>query len=181
MAVRTVSNMRRCIDKRIRMTRGAVIRAGCCYQAAVIWCCCMDRAPRSTVTRGTVAADCKVFAYRCARQGTVTRMTVGTGVMRHRISAYQRWWITMTAGAIRSCYLHQGCMIWLNRSMRGLPTRGMTRLAVAANCKGFADRIADQSTGAGVMAVGAVSQMCGCIDKCIRMTRGAVIGAGSRY
>ena len=101
-----------------------------------------------------------------------------TGVMRLRIRAYQRRRIAMTAVTVCSCYLDQGSMIRRIRCMCRLPTRGMTRLAVAANTKGLADCIVDQCTGAGVMAVRAVSQMRGCIDKRISMTAGAVIAAG---
>ena len=54
------------------------------------------------MTRGTVATGGEVFSYRRARQGAVTRMTGGTGIMGHRISAGQRWWITMATGAICS-------------------------------------------------------------------------------
>jgi len=93
MAVRAVSYMCRCIKQCIRMTGGAVIRAGCRYQAAVIWRCCMDRTPAGAVTRCTVAAGGKVFTYRRACQGTVCCMTRGTCIMGHRIRAGQRWWI----------------------------------------------------------------------------------------
>ena len=95
MAVRAVSYMCGCIKQCIRMTRGTVISAGSRYKAAVIWRRCMDSAPAGTVTCCTVAAGGEVFAYCCARQGTVTRMTGSTGIMGHRISAGQRWWITM--------------------------------------------------------------------------------------
>ena len=42
MAVRAVGNMRRGIDKCIRMTRGTVISESCSYKTAVIRCCSMD-------------------------------------------------------------------------------------------------------------------------------------------
>ena len=64
--------------------------------------------------------------------------------------------------------------------MRGLPTGSMTGLTVTARCKVFTDGKADQVAVA-VMTVRAVSQMCSCIKQGIRMTRGTVIGAGSRY
>ena len=56
----------------------------------------MDVTPNGTVTCCTVAAYCKVFAYRRARQGTVTRMTGSTGIMRVSCCTGQRWWIAMT-------------------------------------------------------------------------------------
>ena len=95
MAVRAVSYMCGGIKQCIRMTGGAVIRAGCRYKAAVIRCRCMDRTPAGAVTCCTVAAGSEVFAYCSARKSTVTRMTGSTGIMGHRISAGQRWWITM--------------------------------------------------------------------------------------
>ena len=65
--------------------------------------------------------------------------------------------------------------------MSGLPTGVMTGLTVAASTKGLADRIVNQCAVGCVMAVRAVSYMCRCIKQCIRMTRGTVIRAGSRY
>ena len=56
MAVGAVGNMRGCIDKCIRMTRGAVIAAGSRYKTAVIRRRYMERVPGRTVTRCTVAA-----------------------------------------------------------------------------------------------------------------------------
>ena len=93
MAVRAVSYMCGGINKGIRMTRGTVIGTGCCHKAAVIWRRCMDRRPCSTVTGCTVTAGGEVFANRRACQAAVTRMTGSTGIMGHRISAGQRWWI----------------------------------------------------------------------------------------
>ena len=107
MTVRAVGQMCRCINKSIRMTAYAVIGAGGCYQAAVIRRRHMDRVPGGTMTRCTVAAGTKVLAYRRAGKATVTCMTGSTGVMRCCISAGQRWWITMTGGAIRRSYLDQ--------------------------------------------------------------------------
>ena len=67
-------------------------------------------------------------------------MTGSTGIMGHRISAGQRWWITMTACTIRSNYLDQTRMVWQDRRMRRLPTGVMTGLTVAAGSKGLAYR-----------------------------------------
>ena len=67
--------------------------------------------------------------------------------------------------------------------MRRLPTRGMTRTTLAARGKGLQIGVVSryQAAAAGVMTVGAVGNMCRCIDKCIRMTAGAVIRTRSRY
>ena len=58
------------------------------------------------MTRGTVAAQCKGLAIGAVnrRQAAVGIMTVRTGIMRCRISAYQRR-ITMAAGAVTRIYL----------------------------------------------------------------------------
>ena len=75
MAVGAVGNMCSCIDKCIRMTRGAVIRARSRYKTAVIWCRYMQRAPRISMTRLAVAAGSKVISCCIRFQPAVTRMT----------------------------------------------------------------------------------------------------------
>jgi len=63
----------------------------------------MDRAPGGAVTRGTVTTSrkvltiCTVRCYKSAAAG----MTVITGIMRCRISAYKRW-IRMTGRTVTS-------------------------------------------------------------------------------
>jgi hypothetical protein len=76
MAGRTVA-MGRCIDKRIRMTGGAV-RAGRGYDTAVIRRGGMDGAPGRAVTGGTIAASGRDTRFQvrngCMAEGTVTIM-----------------------------------------------------------------------------------------------------------
>ena len=93
-------------------------------------------------------------------QATVRIMTATTRVMDLRITCIgQRWRIVMTVSTGRRGYLDQGIMIRRNRRMRVLPGVCMTRLTVAAGCKGLAYGRADQSTGAKRMTVGTVSNM----------------------
>ena len=67
----------------------------------------MQRAPISTVTRRTVAAQCKGLGIGAIRrhQAAVGIMTVSTGVMRRRIRAYKRR-VGMTGRTVAS-RLHQ--------------------------------------------------------------------------
>ena len=63
----------------------------------------MQRIPRSTVTRCTVAASSEVLAIRAIRRykRSVCIMTRSTRVMRLRIRAYQRLRIDMTRRTVR--------------------------------------------------------------------------------
>jgi len=63
----------------------------------------MDRAPGGAVTRCTVAASRKVLAIGTVRcyKSAAAGMTVITGIMSCRISAYKRW-IRMTAYTVTS-------------------------------------------------------------------------------
>ena len=124
MAVRTVGEMRGCIDQGIRMTARTVIGAGSRHKCAVIRCTCMDRTPGAAVTRRTVAAGgevCRISAVG-GYPAAVRIMTGAAGVMRLRISTGQRIG-AMTSGAIGSGYLHKTRMIRrVHRIMGGLPT-----------------------------------------------------------
>ena len=79
----------------------------------------MDRAPRGSVTRRTVAATCKVLTISavCRYKKAAAKMTVGTGIMRVRCGARKR--IIMTARTVAGC-LHQTRMVYSR--MRRLPT-----------------------------------------------------------
>ena len=92
----------------------------------------VQRTPVRTVTRRTVATECKGLAARAVRryQAAVIIVTGCTRVMRVRVSAGQRC-ICMTVGTGSRIDLHQGSMIRGDRRMRRGPTQGMTRLAVA--------------------------------------------------
>ena len=72
------------------MTGSTVIGARSRYKAAVIRRRCMDRVPGGTVTRGTVAANCKGLANCQADHIAVGIMTVGTRVMRIRGCTHHR-------------------------------------------------------------------------------------------
>ena len=84
-------------------------------------------------------------------------MTVHTACMRVRCCAVKR--IIMTTGTVGGSYLHKACMIWRYRRMRGRPWIRMTGTAVAACCKGLANRGAQKRTVCCAMAVGAVFKM----------------------
>ena len=80
-------------------------------------------------------------------------------------------------------YLDQTAVIRRYRRMGGLPTRGMTGLAVAARGKVFAYRIALETSVGCAMAVGAVFSMRGGsgAGQCILMTACTVISTTCGY
>jgi hypothetical protein len=158
MAVGAVFKMRRiCSTSQcILMTGGTVVSKPSRYKTAVIWSRYMDHIPVRGMTRLAVAASLKVLADCCAYKRTVWRAMAVRAVLKMRRICGTRQSILMTITTTNTPPgTYKAAVIRMVNNLR----IGMTRLAVAASCKGLAGSNAMKRPVFHVMAVVAIFTM----------------------